>query len=222
MLLLTAVSVTAWCGGFWPAMVATALAAVGAAIFIFPPLGRLDIFSVEDMVRLGMFIAVALIISSMYEARARAEQTAEAGRTRLLYALEKARMGIWEMNLKSGEVWWSPDMAELLGESEERFAHNFESFIGRIHPDDQDFVKHAITRPGEGGTDFEIDHRILRSDGAVRRVKLRGRIMRDENGQATQVLAAVVELDEAVPAEPAAAFGAGRIAMAPEHLTVIY
>lgn len=196
LVLLAAVTITAWCGGLWPALLATALSALAAAFSILPPIGQSKLSAQEDVVRLIIFIVVAVIVSAMYESRTRAVRHSEAGRTRLLYALEKARMGIWEANLQTGEVWWSPNVLELFGESEHTFSRTFESFIGRIHPDDQDFVKHAITRPAAGGTDFEIDHRIVHNDGSIRRVKMRGRVIRNDHGSAINVMAAVLELND--------------------------
>src|SRR5688500_655360 len=69
VLCLGAVAVSAWYGGFGPA-VSTALAsALFAAIYVLPPQGVLGLLSVEDALRLALFLFVGGAIASLYEAK---------------------------------------------------------------------------------------------------------------------------------------------------------
>jgi len=200
VLFLCAVAISSWYGGARAAIVATILTSMVAAYILFEPYGTLRVTEFEDVVRLVLFIIVASAISTLYEARARTERALQATHNRLVVALEHAQMGVWEVDLKSGELWWSSNLLQIYGQPESSFARTFESLIGYIHPDDQDLIRNSITRTTNGGTEFEIDHRIVHPDQRVCWIKTRGRIIRDARGKATKVLASAIEIPMVRPA----------------------
>ena len=79
-LLLAAVMVSAWYGGFGPGLVATAVAVVGHTAFIKAPYG-------DDLVRLTLFVLVALAISALAAGRRRAEDRAHSQREEMAVTL---------------------------------------------------------------------------------------------------------------------------------------
>ena len=87
-------------------------------------------------------------------------------------------------------------MEHLFGRPPGEFSGTYEGFIGYIHPDDQDFVKRAITRIVEGAKEFEIEHRVVRPDGQTRWILTRGRIVCDEAGTAYQVIGVAADITE--------------------------
>jgi signal transduction histidine kinase len=72
-LFFAAVMVSAWYGGLGPGLLATALAAVAIEYFFLPP-PTTPIDAVDDFLLLGVFVLVALLISSLTAARKRAEE----------------------------------------------------------------------------------------------------------------------------------------------------
>lgn len=75
-LMMAAVMVSAWFGGFGPGLLATALAGLLRAYFFLPPILSFSL-RVEEAVRLSIFVVVALLISSLNEARRRAQMESE-------------------------------------------------------------------------------------------------------------------------------------------------
>lgn len=73
-LFFAAVMVSAWFGGLGPGLLATALATGASAYYFFPPTDSFTVHAIGDIVRLGIFALVAVLISSLTEARRRAEQ----------------------------------------------------------------------------------------------------------------------------------------------------
>lgn len=207
ILCLAAVSVTAWYGGWGPATVATLLSALGMAWFVLPPHDSIRINSGLDLLRLALFLLVAILISTLYTQRNRTQKALKRSQERLALALDAANMGAWEYNLRTKEFYWLPGMERLFGRSPHEFPASFQEFLQYIHPEDQDFLTRAVTQPTDGGKSFRIEHRIVLPDGSLRRIVTLGRILLGEDGQIERMVAvaAVVTASEktsiASPAE---------------------
>lgn len=84
-----AVVVTAAAGGLWPGLVASVLSFLALNFFFTPPLHTLTVTHTEDLVALGVFLAVSVTVGTMLSRvltqRARAEQRERE--TRLLHHL---------------------------------------------------------------------------------------------------------------------------------------
>lgn len=74
-LFFAAVMVSAWQGGLGPGLVATGISSFSTAYVFFHPAGSLVLGS-DDIVRLGVFIAVAVLISSLHTRTRESEQAA--------------------------------------------------------------------------------------------------------------------------------------------------
>ncbi len=179
---IAVVLLVTWFGGWRAGVLATALCALAAAYWILPPDDSFAVQSVDDALRLGAFVFVAALIVALHASRERALGWAWQTEQRLAFALECAHMGAWYTDLRTGKFWWSAGMEELFGRAPGEFSGTYDSFIGYIHPDDQDFVKRALTKTIEGGKEFEIEHRIVRPDGEVCWIITHGRIIIDDAG----------------------------------------
>lgn len=93
----------------------------------------------------------------------------------LRLATEVAKVGLWNSDARdSNRIQASPEWRELFdlpGGGSLRVADVFE----RIHPDDLSMVREFMNRALSGGLEYEIEHRIVRSDGEVRWIGSRGR-----------------------------------------------
>jgi len=183
VLLLGAVSLATWYGGLWPGIVAIGLAAVTAAYYILPPADSVYITNLEDLIRLGLFLMIALLIGSLHEARARAERSLARSQERMQFALDQARMGVWDANVRTGEFWRSPNLPSIYGHDEGNFATSYESLFAYTVPEDQDRVNQAVTSMLEDGIEFEVRHRVSGADGRVRQLATRCLICLDDKGK---------------------------------------
>jgi PAS domain S-box-containing protein len=103
------------------------------------------------------------------------EAELERAQTRYAQAERAAHIGSWEWDLEHDEIRWSPGLFQIYGispgELEPRFAARDRP--RRVHPDDEDRVEAATAEALATGRPFELDYRILRSDGPVRIVHAR-------------------------------------------------
>lgn len=196
VLLLAVTSLVSWFAGWRPGLLAVALSALAGAWFILPPTNSLLVTNPEDMVRLGLFVVVAGMILLLHRSRQVATEQTWMTEQRLAFAMQVTGMGAWCSDLKTGQFWWSEGMEQLFGRPAGEFASTYDGFVGYIHPDDQDFVKRAITHTTDDGKDFEIEHRIVRPDGQTRWILTRGRLVLDQNGNPMRIIGVASDISE--------------------------
>lgn len=95
---------------------------------------------------------------------------------RLSLAASAARFGLYDANLVTGVTYWSPELRALLGiplDAPSVAAGTVPEFI---HPEDRERFSAKITASLDPRSSavFEDEHRIVRSDGSVRWVLLKG------------------------------------------------
>ncbi|MBT9555507.1 MAG: PAS domain-containing protein [Myxococcales bacterium] len=84
-----------------------------------------------------------------------AEQALRDSESRLRLALQAARQGFFDFNVKTGVGTISRELAELLGHSATALAVTYKQSLEAIHPDDMPSVKQAYQRSLEGSSHGE-------------------------------------------------------------------
>jgi diguanylate cyclase (GGDEF)-like protein/PAS domain S-box-containing protein len=103
--------------------------------------------------------------------------------------------GLWEWNLGSDTMYFSPRWRSMLGYGEADMGSSVDSWMARIHPEDSRRVLGEIRRRlSSERPNFEIEHRIRQADGAYRWVVLRGRALYDAAGRPERVVGSQTDL----------------------------
>jgi PAS domain S-box-containing protein len=76
--------------------------------------------------------------------------------------------------------------------------------LERVHPEDADLVRRTIDDAVERGASFDIEHRIVRAAGDVRRFRVAGRVVLDEHDEPVQMIGAGQDVTERREAEAVA------------------
>ena len=132
--------------------------------------------------------------------RQQQEQARQVLLERLDEAQQIAHLGHWETNSETGEQFWSATLCEIFGYDPQQFTPSVERFKQTVHPDDLALVEASEKRVREGGV-YDVTHRILRSDGAVRWVHARARLQANEQGQMTRLVGTLQDITEQAEAE---------------------
>jgi PAS domain S-box-containing protein len=118
----------------------------------------------------------------------------------LQLAAETAGVGTWHLALPDNELHSSPKCREIFGLSSDS-AFSYQDFISFVHPDDRSLVEatvaHALDPKGTGL--YELDYRIIHSDGSVHWVGGKGKAFFEEhNGElvATRFIGTVLDRTE--------------------------
>ncbi len=102
---------------------------------------------------------------------------------RYALAVEGANDGLWDWNLRTNEVYYSPRWMSMLGLVEAQVPGRPEAWLSRVHADDAEELRRDIDGHLAGGTDhFSKEHRIRCQDGSYRWMLSRGVVRRDQRG----------------------------------------
>ncbi|MDP2931594.1 MAG: PAS domain S-box protein [Chloroflexota bacterium] len=106
-----------------------------------------------------------------------------------------ARLGSWELNVKTNKVRWSDELYRIYG-LPQGFDATFEATVDCVHPDDRALVRKCIEDALQGKIPYNIEHRIMRPDGSVCVVQSAGEAMFGPDGQPVKVVGAVHDITE--------------------------
>lgn len=121
-------------------------------------------------------------------ARKLAEAALRESEERYALAVQGANDGIWDWNLRTNEVYFSPRWKGMLGYEEHELGNSLDEWFERVHPEDLYWVKRQVSAHLDSLTPhFEIEYRILHQDGSYRWMLSRGLAVRDPEGHATRL-----------------------------------
>lgn len=132
--------------------------------------------------------------------RREAEKTVRESEERLSIVIDAARLGTWDRNLKTGEMFWSTRCKELFGLAAEA-PLSYETFLERVHPEDRDRVVTAAREAIEEGVSYNVEVRVVWPDGTVRWMASRGLAYYDDQGKPTRMSGAAMDVTERKLAE---------------------
>ncbi|HVR19298.1 MAG TPA: EAL domain-containing protein, partial [Polyangiaceae bacterium] len=113
------------------------------------------------------------------------EQQLRTSEERYSLASRGANDGIWDWDLATDRIFFSPRWKSIVGLPENAPCASPADWMGRIHPDDLEGVRARLTAHLDGqGEHFEAEYRILHADGLYRWVLCRGIAVRTATGRA--------------------------------------
>jgi diguanylate cyclase (GGDEF)-like protein/PAS domain S-box-containing protein len=134
--------------------------------------------------------------------RKRAEASLRESEERYALAAQGANDGLWDWDLRTGAVYYSPRWKSMLGIPPDTACSDAADWIGRVHIDDRERVQADIALHLEGRTPhLEIEHRIRHDDGSFRWVLVRGLAVRDPKARATRIAGSFTDITERKLAE---------------------
>ena len=90
---------------------------------------------------------------------------------------------IWEWNLDTDEVYYSPAWKRMLGYAADEFSPHLETWSRLCHPEDRERTLAAIADYlAAGGDRFEVEFRLRHADGGWRQILSRGTLVREADG----------------------------------------
>lgn len=133
-------------------------------------------------------------------------------------ALEAVGDGVWDWDITSDEVYFSPRWKAMLGYGEDELTGHLDEWKSRVHPDDLENVVADVKKLLSGENRFYInEHRVLCRDGVYKWVLDRGVVVtRDENDRALRAVGTHTditrrkEMEESLQAKSAALLRSNR------------
>jgi PAS domain S-box-containing protein len=191
--------------GYEPVVVAASCTAISLLSLVFAPAGTAP--RSPSLLHTGLPVFVVWVTAWLARRYRRAGLAVRAADEQIQLAALAAGFGTFDFDPLTGINRWSPGARRILGLEQEP-AVSFERLMSVIHPEDRVRVLEAM-RAGEnpkGSGEFEDEHRIVRSDGAVRWVLVKSRTAFQGDGpqrHAARVTGVVVDVTERRRAEEA-------------------
>ncbi len=130
------------------------------------------------------------------------EEALRESEERYALAVQGASDGIWDWNLKTGKVYFSPRWKAMLGFQEDEIGSTLEDWLGRIHPSGIQRVKRELHLHLQGHTShFESEYQILHRNNCYRWMLSRGLAVRDAEGNATRMAGSQTDISSRKQAE---------------------
>jgi diguanylate cyclase (GGDEF)-like protein/PAS domain S-box-containing protein len=121
---------------------------------------------------------------------------------RYALAARGANDGLWDWNLASNDVHWSPRWKAMLGYEESEIGVSLDEWFTRVHPDDIKRVSDEVSAHlGEGSAHYESEHRIRHRNGLFRWMLCRGAAVRDADGKVTRLAGSLTDITDAKVAD---------------------
>lgn len=113
----------------------------------------------------------------------RAEEALRRSDQRYELVVRGANDGIWDWDLESDSVYYSPRYKAILGYEDHELPNVADSWRDRVHPEDLEYVFAANLECIEGKTDqFEVEYRMRHKEGSWRWILGRGASVKNEQG----------------------------------------
>ena len=120
----------------------------------------------------------------------------------VIRAQKIARLGIWDQNPISDELWWSDETFRIMGLEPQSIALSFEKFLQRVHPDDRQLiVKQTELALQSDDTPYITEYRIIMPDKSVRILHEEALIERDVTGTPVKITGIIQDITERKQAE---------------------
>ena len=135
--------------------------------------------------------------------RKMAEQALREGEQRLRLAQWAARVGTFDVNLRTGVDIWTPETEALYGLPPGGFGGTQTAFEDLIHPSDRERVKELTREMVRTGQPAVAEWRVVWPDGSVHWIAGRGQVFKNESGEPVRVLGVNMDITERKRAEEA-------------------
>lgn len=128
--------------------------------------------------------------------RVRAEKELLKSQKSLVEAQRVAHLGNWEWDIINNKLHWSEEIYNIFGVHRHNFQPTYESFLEAVHPEDRDLVKMSFNDTLFGNVPYNVDYRIVVSDGAERFIHEQAEVTFDKDRKPIQIIGVVHDITE--------------------------
>jgi PAS domain S-box-containing protein len=165
----------------------------------------------------GEPLCLAVVIADISDLK-RAEEALRASNERYELAVRGVGVGIWDYDIRTGKVYFSPRWKSLFGYDENDIGDSLEDWARLLHPDErgrilkfqEDFL--AGTSPT-----VSVEYRLRHKDGSYRWIIAHGLAVRDEQGRAYRFVGSHGDITDRKQAQEALRESEQRLNFHTEH-----
>ncbi len=149
--------------------------------------------------RAGTFTGGVAVVQDITELK-RSEEALRENEGRLRLAQESAHVGIWDWNVETGEVDFTPELNKLYGLPAGTVT-TYSDWTRLVHPDDIERIEAERDEKIAGHESFDVEFRARHSSGEYRWLSTIGGALYNEEGKVTRVFGVNSDITERRRAE---------------------
>ena len=145
----------------------------------------------------GILVPIGIWLSQRMVRRGEeAEEALKLSQERFNLAVSGSNDGLWDWNIVTGEVYYSPRFKQLLGLSEREMEGTVSALMSRLHPEDKEATDQALKEHLQHAAPFDTEMRLQTKAGDFRWFRARGRSVRDPDGAAVRMAGAMTDVTD--------------------------
>jgi diguanylate cyclase (GGDEF)-like protein/PAS domain S-box-containing protein len=126
----------------------------------------LEITMIPTYDKTGQLLGILGIGRNQITSRRESEEQLQISQERFSLAMRGANDGLWDWNLETDEVYYSPRWKSMLGYDNDELTDNLSTWKSLVHPDDQDRVLNLVQDYfRDPSTPFEVEMRMQHKKG---------------------------------------------------------
>ena len=164
---------------------------------------RLLLTAVPRLDRAGVFVGTFGLFFDITE-RKQAEEALRQSEERYKLAVRGAGVGIWDWDIRTGKLYFSPRWKMLFGYGENDIGDSIDDWAKLLHPDERDWMLKFLEDFLAGTSPTTtVEYRLRHKDGSYRWIVAHGLVVRDEQGKACRFVGSHGDLTDRKRAEEA-------------------
>lgn len=129
-------------------------------------------------------------------------ETLKHNEERFDLAMRGSNDGLWDWNLITNEVYFSPRWKQMLGYTESELSNELESWSKNVHPDDLSHAMQYVENYLSGdATEYQAEFRMRHKNGVYVDILSRGTVVRNEDGTPIRFVGTHVDMTKLKRAE---------------------
>jgi PAS domain S-box-containing protein len=134
--------------------------------------------------------------------RRQAESSLWATERRLRMAVAAANVGLWDWDLRTNQIYYSPEWKRQIGYADDEIPNDLAQWRMRVHPDDLERAEQTVAAYlAAPWPDYHLEFRFRHKDGSYRSILTQADVLLDEQGRPTHMLGSHVDVTEQVRAQ---------------------
>jgi PAS domain S-box-containing protein len=116
---------------------------------------------------------------------------------RYYLTLDASELGIWDWNVETNDVFYSPQWKRQIGYEEQELKNEFETWVEHLHPDEREQCIQAVQNYLQNPVKhFILEFRFRHKDGSYRWIYNKASSIIDENGKVIRMFGAHTDITE--------------------------